>query len=174
MKNCYWLICFTLISVTFFSPFNAMADTLHFLTGNPIKNDQWFLIKALELKNNKLIVEVRHGEKIERVAIHVSRILSLYFNSSYEHNQAFKFRKILKNAVFYDPKQLKTLYVTERFKVLNLNIIVFGRGRSMQAIGNIVTFNREAETLVVRCKKNDGTLVDLNTEIEDEVLSWVR
>jgi hypothetical protein len=161
----------------FFISTSSYADSIHFNTANRKNPEQWWYGKVLNISDEYVIVQFQHKERIARYHIHVSRILSLYFDDSVEHAYPIRLSKKVEEPISSaDIKQLRRLYLfTSDFEEDYPEVRMYGPPGNRSIKGNIEKYDREQKIMIIRAKnENDKGIVIEDAGLFEYIRAWVR
>lgn len=174
-------ILFTLIILSFFQffslyPSELIADTIHFDTGNKDQPKQWWFGKILKIENDFVYIKFMHHDNYSVYKIHVSRILSIYFDDSYEHIYPINLSGRIEQALPANLDRLRKLYLfTNDIEDDFPQLKVYGPSGNKSLKGNIIKFDSSKNLIAIHVKSKNGNKITVDdSDLISYLRSWVR
>ena len=179
MKHTLEITLFILIIYILF-PNILAADSIHFYTGEDRDIDQTWFGEILSIDADSIRVRFSHDKSSSIHSIHISRILSIYFNHNYEHTFPIRLRKIIEEPMSSNMIRLRKVYlfrhnsnIQEEFP----EIYVYGPDGNRLIRANIKSFNKDNRTMEIRARTIDQEENEMEFsgwELSDYIRGWVR
>ena len=170
MISAVWLF-FCLVT-----PTCVFGDTIHFNTASTEKPEQWWYGKVHKIRANYDNLQFRHSDDLAEHRIHVSRILSIYFDDSLEHAYPIRLSKKVAEPIPSNLLKLRRLYLFTNYLEDDFpQLKIYGPAGNMSLRGNIVKFDLEQKIMAIRARSKSGEeLVIEDSELMKHIRAWVR
>ena len=154
----------------------SYADRIHFNTANKNRPEQWWFGKVFSIADEYVTIEFRHEEQVVSSRVHVSRILSIYFDDSFEHAYPIYLSQKVEEPIPSNLQRLRRLYLfSSDFEEDYPEVKMYGPTGNRSIKGNIEKYNLEQKIMAIRVKGEDGQEVVIeDVELFEYIRAWVR
>ena len=156
---------------------SSSADSIHFDTANKENPKQWWYGKILKISDGYVIVQFQHENQVAKSRIHVSRILSIYFDDVVEHAYPIRLSKKIEEPIpGADLKRLRRLYLfTSDLKEDYPEVKMYGPSGNRSIKGNIENYDLEQQLMTIRVRSENGEeIVIEDAGLFEYIRAWVR
>jgi hypothetical protein len=160
-----------------FVSISSFADSIHFDTANKEIPEQWWHGKVLKISDGYVIVQFQHDKQVAKSRIHVSRILSIYFDDVVEHAYPIRLsQKVEEPIPGADLRQLRRLYLfTSDFKEDYPEVKMYGPSGNKSIKGNIENYDFEHQLITIRARSENGEEIIIeDAGLFEYIRAWVR
>lgn len=158
------------------TPTCVFGDTIHFNTASAEQPEQWWYGKVQKIWDNYVYVQFRHRDDVAEHRIHVSRVLSIYFNDCLEHAYPISLSEKVEEPIPSNLLKLRRLYLFTNYLEDDFpQLQIYGPPGNMSLRGNIVKFDLEQKIMTIRARTKSGEeFVIEDSELMKHIRAWVR
>ena len=157
---------------------NLQADSIHFITDNTEVPAQTWHGEVLTIANDSVRVRFTHQGEPSEYIIHVSRILSIYFDNNYEHTFPIRLRPTVSRAIPGNLTKLRRLYlfrfnenIDEEFD----QIKIYGPHGNRSIKANIIKLDKAQRIFIIKTKTRTLEIKNVEGwELSEYIRAWVR
>jgi hypothetical protein len=159
-----------------FAPTCVFGDNIHFDTASTEQLEQWWYGKVLRISDNHVHVRFRHKGHVAIHRIHVSRILSIYFDDSVEHAYPILLSKKVEEPIPSNLLKLRRLYLFTNYLGDDFpQLKIYGPVGNRSIRGNIIEFNLAQKMMKIRARFKSGKEEFIeDSELIKHIRAWVR
>ena len=156
MKSCFFKVKTVFICLILVFSFNGLfADWIHFVTGETEDTAQKWFGEVLSIENDSVKVRFTYKNDTAIHTIHVSRILSIYFDNNFQHTFPIRFKSIISTSVPSNLQELRRLYLFRHKENINEElpeVKIYGPRGNTSLKANIIKYHKESKIFIIKAR----------------------